>query len=510
LKCSLCGERSVYPSAVPFADQKAAWRDLRASGSKSGSRLRRGEALCGVCYAKRVSARDLQWLPSTSEIAATPFKLALLPHAGRVADEIAALRSAVDALGEGRAAVVPALRRALHGSGPAQVLAGLPGEYLLPDPRDTVEGDVDGRLLRAVEVAAKRLRGAAKQCGVAPPRPYLAVLAFDGDEMGKWLSGMHNRSLREYITDRASRSLADDGLESYLDKQWPLTPALHASISDACGAFSQFTAPHVVNGLGLPGFLVYAGGDDVLALTATGIVEGREVATDLALQLRLRYSGHVRRDGAGDIGDEGNAAGFTSPGNGIHLAFGERATASAGIAVFHHRWPMGRALAEAHAALDVDAKDKMGRNALAIRILRRSGQKTFAAMPFGVGVGSDGARSVVRSFNALVGAFGRGALSSRVVSEVHRRLAAFERGMSRDDFGVLVVPLVRQAASNHMPPGLSADARSSVMEAMDDLLARGVVRPASVCDGEAGGTVHPGDLVALIEAASFLAREGDE
>lgn len=403
LKCSLCGERAVVPTPMRFAEQRAMWRRVRDRVSeRQPGLLRPGEALCGICWAKRrfgTEERE-QGVPSTAEIAASPFKRAVLRALagdGPPPEFVRAVQKLCEAVEADRrfgdAFVVPALRVYKDRDGLAGRFARVAGEILLAHPREDREPDdepVPDELVRA----AARLRREARQAGIAPPRPYLAALVLDGDEMGKWLGGAHALPLGRYLTRQAQEQLREilrpHRLEGLLETRWPMTPALHAALSEACGVFSQRTARRTVEAEDTLGVLIYAGGDDVLALVPAGQEPGPaprgaaiEHATETARRLRFRFSGHVRRaaGGVGDEADPASPAGFVVDGEGLGLALGERATASAGVAVFHQRWPLGRALEEARRA-EQYAKETLGRDALGLAILRRSGQGTVTGLGF--------------------------------------------------------------------------------------------------------------------------------
>jgi CRISPR-associated protein Cmr2 len=543
LKCSLCGERSVFPGAAAFDRQKAAWRGAWRQLGERGW-VRRGEALCGVCWAKRRFGLEQVSVPSTAEVAATPFKMAVLREIeGLAAPVDAVLQAVADHPSWSKTFVVPSLLQEMGVSDQRrQRFARVAGEALMRDPREDwdLEEDEDRAelrpVVRSIERAARALRGSAKARGVVPPRPYLAVLVMDGDEMGKWLSGVHTRPLREYLSDDACRqlqSLEDVDAQPYLSlPKWLVTPALHATVSEACAVFSQSTVPRTLHWDGLPAFLVYSGGDDVLALTAVGCSEpGRQVewATETALRLRLRFSGHVVRSGRGDGVDARSPAGFVVNREGLSLAFGRRATASAGLAVFHYRWPLGRALAEARRAEEY-AKEVLGRNALGLAILRRSGQVTRTGMKFLVpSEGGDGAAIPVRAFQCLAWAFAFGRLSPRFVSEVHRRFAPIlaearhlpvsaapqgARGGPHTalagDVMRLAEPLVIQAARDHFerePPVSTAELQvtsQDIEEALRDLGKAALDTPRAQPDAAALAR-----WLDLIEAAAFLGRGGD-
>jgi CRISPR-associated protein Cmr2 len=530
LKCSLCGERAVSPPTT-FEEQKVLWGRTRKALQSRGM-IRRGEALCGVCWAKRRYGFVEQSVPSTSEIAATPFKWRVLEALDDLALEVLTLCDAVQEWpGHSKAFVVQALIQYVQRGGLAERFARVAGEVLLGNPREDREEEQEEevapeRVMRAV----RGLRQAARlRCDIDPPRPYLAVLVMDGDEMGKWLSGEKNRPLRDYLSTPAAADLEACGMEPFLRDGgpiWPMTPALHAALSEACAVFSQRTAARTIERDGLPAFLVYAGGDDVLALTPIGCHDAGtpiELATEAARRLRLRFSGHVRRDrGRGDVPDATCEAGYVlDPHDGLGMAFGKHATASAGLAVFHHKWPLGRALEEARRA-EERAKDELGRDALAISILRRSGQVTQTGLKFGLG--SQG--SAVVALQHLCHAFAFGRLSPRFVTEIRRRLADFHGGLEEDALVSLARPLVREAATGHFgrtnrrgDGGVSQDdetALADILAALDRLA--DASKPAaneSAASRKVEAGKNPSDLKHLIgwcdlvEAAAFLGR-GEE
>jgi len=102
------------------------------------------------------------------------------------------------------------------------------------------------------------------------PPAYYAILMMDGDHMGRWLSGemlpkveavLHPRGV-EYF-----RQLNDSLVERALTARRPLGPACHAAISEALANFALHVVPQIVRQH--HGFLVYTGGDDVLAMLPT-------------------------------------------------------------------------------------------------------------------------------------------------------------------------------------------------------------------------------------------------
>lgn len=511
LKCSLCGERGVVPAPAPFREQGRTWERVRARLAERGA-LRRGEALCGVCWTKRRVGFEEKRVPSTAEVAASPFKRRVLDNLAPLEREVARLCDAVEQSGRwGSAYVVPALLPFKERRGLAARFASIEGELLLVHPREDHGPDDEEEIAPEVLRAAAGLRqAAASRCRIVPARPYLGVLVMDGDEMGKWLSGEKQRPLGEYLSERARNELDESGAGHYLRLTWPMTPALHAAFSEACAVFSQRTAPRTLHEDGLPGFLVYAGGDDVLAFTPIGChdpADRVEIATETALRLRLRLSGHVRREGGRDVVDPASEAGWVlDPAEGLTLAFGHHVTASAGLAVFHHRWPLGRALAEARKA-EHFAKEALGRDALAISILRRSGQVTRTGLKFGAD------RTAIRSFQTLCHAFAFDRLSPRFLGEIRKRLAGFHGGLEAGRLMDLAGPLVVQAAGDHFE-GAREDL-TVLCAALSDLAAAAVEAPDAGASDDGADRRRESDgerlerWLDLVEAAAFLGR-GEE
>jgi CRISPR-associated protein Cmr2 len=140
----------------------------------------------------------------------------------------------------------------------------------------------------------------------------------------------------------------------------PVGPALHAAISEALTNFATRIAPGIVSDQ--HGELIYAGGDDLLALLPT------EAALTCAARLESAFRG--LRDANG-----GAAEGYFRGADGVdRLVMGPNATLSAGIAVVHHKEDLRAALELARKA-ERSAK-RAGRNRLHLFIARRSGERS--------------------------------------------------------------------------------------------------------------------------------------
>ncbi|GIW43287.1 MAG: hypothetical protein KatS3mg077_0569 [Candidatus Binatia bacterium] len=427
LKCSCCGEREVLGGNDFWAQRTEGY-----AKRKDQKQLSDNEQLCGPCTWKRsfelpVADGDEdtrsfgQRHPSTGEIAAAQFKLDVIR---RCADGDRSLRDAVEQFVSAAKADAQAgnletsdleifcpqiieIQAIQSNDSLLRKFAHIDGQWLLPFPREEAP---EKRPQKTIS-AAQKLRETAKRAGIPAPRPYLAVVDFDGDEMGKWLSGTHGcfPTVKDTLHRRVVEMIGSQysNLDNALKQRRFLNPSFHASLSAAAAAFARFSAPMTVEGEDFPGHLVYAGGDD--ALFVAPVPE----ALELAWRLRLRFSGWPEEfqirilEGGGfkviesevrtrvnerwsrpsswvaaALGVNGLAQPVSRPfqADRLGLAFGTRATASAGICVFHYRWPLGSALREARGALE-EAK-RRGRNAVGLTVQRRSGSISRAVLPF--------------------------------------------------------------------------------------------------------------------------------
>ena len=111
------------------------------------------------------------------------------------------------------------------------------------------------------------------------------------------------------------------------------------------------------------GFLIYAGGDDVLALLPL------EHALNCAYAVREHYQDSF-----------------------VQVALEDKSlpeiktTISAAIEYAHIKMPLGKVLGDAHHLLDDVAKDKTGRDSVAVRVWKPGGQHLEWAMPWGKAV----------------------------------------------------------------------------------------------------------------------------
>ncbi|QXP83822.1 type III-B CRISPR-associated protein Cas10/Cmr2 [Methylococcus sp. Mc7] len=222
---------------------------------------------------------------------------------------------------------------------------------------------------------------------------YYALLMMDGDRMGAILSGdektgtaiayrdSFHPQVQKGFDEHAARQ---DLIRKYGAQKRPISPNRHLAISGALNDFSQTVVRHVVEDEHL-GRVIYAGGDDVLAMLP--------VADLLSTMQRLRhaYSGvDPEHEGGKHHGltlQKGFAALSVGEGKNQRIKsllrmMGHTATASCGAVIAHHQAPLGAVLRELRAT-ERRAKTEGGRDAFSITVIKRSGGALYLTEKWG-------------------------------------------------------------------------------------------------------------------------------
>ncbi len=234
----------------------------------------------------------------------------------------------------------------------------------------------------------KRLNNDIEKLLGKKPEAYYAFIMMDGDKMGAWLSGTETEYRLPYAQTwhpkvRHTAQQRFPELQTYLKADRAVSPARHMAISAALNSFALRLARHVVEDM-CKGKLIYAGGDDVLAMVSVD-----DLLRCLFL-LRLAYSGVWPEQSAGldellgTLGQQKMAKfkrGHALLDGQLIRLMGQKATASAGAIVAHHQTPLSRVLRELRAS-EKRAKNDGGRDAFSINLLKRSGGAVHLTLPW--------------------------------------------------------------------------------------------------------------------------------
>lgn len=287
-KCTVCGRREELGN-------RSLWQPLSKS-LEAGFLNADKERLCAVCLVKRtlprVGREAFGWKVLGESFPSTP-DLAADPWRRRVAAN-GELREAREALA---------------------TVAGKPfdqleGGYFYPSYHEEL---VEGSDLKEL---GKKLSALYSVAGA--PRPTYAILVMDGDNMGARLS-----------------RLDDEGRAKLSERILDFSLKVRAVVEKDGGASR----------------LVYAGGEDVLALLPM------DAAMGVAWRVRELYKETF--EGFDEFHRE---------------KLGGDSTISAGLLYCPMTLPLRTAVREAHRLLDEDAKDGAGRNALALGVWKGSGE----------------------------------------------------------------------------------------------------------------------------------------
>jgi CRISPR-associated protein Cmr2 len=393
-RCELCGEHewiTVDRAQLDLPRRKRSGTPWANAERKAVAWARRGEHLCARCMLKRLWPRlfveELEGLlarhgergtPDVQRYVVSTHAMALVPTLRRLQDEGIDVQSLEAKLeGSDGVALPRALARDLlrkRGADVLRVARRVPS--WLDESKDETERE-------------DRLRTLRKVTGVAVER-YHALVLMDGDRMGAWLASSDEdvqlafRQTWHPTVRNGAESLArtKPALAAYLESRRGASPARHVAISRSLNGFSTHVAPTVVEDVHA-GKLLYAGGDDVLAMVSLDQVLG------VMLTLRCAYSGEFPSgdpaatwellDVAPGFGDKLQVRGghvlVGSGGRTLLRMMGSNATASMGVVIAHHTAPLGAVLRELRAA-ERRAKLAGGRDAYSITLMKRSGGLT--------------------------------------------------------------------------------------------------------------------------------------
>jgi CRISPR-associated protein Cmr2 len=397
-KCTLCGVReALHPRhAQDYEDIGRFWTAV-AERFRGDFHAEGRERLCAVCLVKRLAVDAFFYqkmeldaaFPSTSTMAVEGFRADILSKATTLQHELGTLASALRSV---RALVDPGRSRpapkVLSSARKADLepLTRMDGRWFFPESYDRqvlareygkeiVESENGKTAITEAEGALKKLLQALEERHLPGPSTYYAIVYIDGDQMGEWLSGEHAKvpAIRQVLHPHVRTEL-QAAWHLMMDMPRPLAPSLHTAVSGALRAFSQEVVRPVVEAH--CGILVYSGGDDVIAMFPI-----RHVLAAV-WDLRRLYAGDECEAAGLQEGERFcGRRGFVQRGRDLWMMMGTMASASAGIAIAHHLQPLSQALAAAREA-EQAAKHLLGRNAFAVHLLKRSGERLMAGARF--------------------------------------------------------------------------------------------------------------------------------
>lgn len=189
------------------------------------------------------------------------------------------------------------------------------------------DAETSSALLKGLKSLKRAIKQSGKANNLDALPPFYAILLMDGDSLGAQMS------------DEAKQP----------------------TISKALGEFTQ-TVPDIIQRHN--GFLIYAGGDDVLAILPL------QDAIPAAIACRKAYAAAFQK---GSV----------------------KSTLSGAIEFVHIKSPLMKAVHQSHKLLDDIAKDQTGRDALAIRINKPGNENAVWSMPWQYALTEDGQRLVI-------------------------------------------------------------------------------------------------------------------
>jgi len=298
-KCSVCGERIILGATSTDYRGEKFWENLK---KKYKIKIGEKERLCGFCLGKRLFRdkvyKKREKVPSISDISMIPLKKKIKEKG--LEREIINIFKEIESLKDERD------------------FEKIDGEYLMPTFWEneknwkTIEEDS-----QKAEQVRERLNKFYKDHKIKPIYHY-AIILMDGDNMGKKLG-----VLKDY--------------------------KIQKELSKILSGFSEEVKDIVKEN---NGYLVYAGGDDVLALLPvdTALKCAKEIRDKFEDKTKAFYEEHIK------------------PQYSDNMEY--KFTMSAGVVFAHHRLPLNYVLEQVRQC-ETEAKNK-GKNRVCIKYIKHS------------------------------------------------------------------------------------------------------------------------------------------
>ena len=448
-KCSLCGDREIFHNGRDTPMKW--WKQFAQQRTKY---CRQGEALCTICLTKRLareyigekfeSIKNLSF-PSTSEVSTADIKFRIMEKddaTEKYKEFVESVQSLKDINGNHLEVTVDPIPKLRENREDWNVW-NIDGDWLFEDAfsEQSLEGSYgiskqaqrDQREL--IDRCASLRRDLIRDHIGREPIGYFAVIALDGDGMGQTISQAIDMDAHTEISKQ---------LNSYTTK------VLEIVEQDFLGK------------------LIYAGGDDVLALA--------NLSDLLEILYKLRWN-------------------FPN----LNSSQEPMSTASAGVCIAHHKIPLGEVLKHAR-TMEQAAKSVDGKNAIGIALLKHSGNISQTVFKWKYEEKRLGniVDTICVSQN-LVELIKSGEISKKflyVFREVFARLS--------NDQGMLELPgIIETEFKRLIQRAMSEDARSS--QAIQDKLDENVKDLTTLLTHK---QMKFSDFINFLEVVNFIAREG--
>ena len=363
-KCNLCGLYELL--------------DLDWNKLYKNNIVSENEKLCGICFIKRLFDKIYLHIifqdkennkndksitfPSVSEISTISAKIQIFEKTQKnkeFRDKILEFINKMKQLNMDflEAKTVPQLNKKYSNHELADLLK-IDGQFLMEETfsKEYLKSEyelskIDDNLLNSIKSIINEINKDVKI------GRYYAILLMDGDNMNKWLKGYFNPKISQVISEKILNYIKNNTendksceINKVLDLKHIMSPSIHSLFSRRLTEFALNKVRYIVEEM-YYGKLVYAGGDDVLAL--------------LPIDTVLKCAYDIRESFKDLLGDN--------------------ATMSAGILITHHKYPFYLALKQVR-KLEKEAKQNIKclnneiqkKNSFALSLLTHSGSiRTF-------------------------------------------------------------------------------------------------------------------------------------
>lgn len=238
------------------------------------------EKLCGICLTKRIFPKIYPEIiglnvnlnfPSVSEISVIFSKRELFKNT-QLRDIILKFIKKLKELGQElnydffKSQTVPKLQKEYENHELKDLLK-LDGQLLMEESfsnkylkNEYGFENINEKYLQEIKYYLKEIQKSIKI------QKYYAILQVDGDNMGKWLEGKYNPKIGKVIAKKIQENIQKiDNCKEILELNHVMSPSIHGLFSRKLSEFALSKVKDIVEN-DCYGKLVYAGGDDLLAL----------------------------------------------------------------------------------------------------------------------------------------------------------------------------------------------------------------------------------------------------